>query len=152
MRKPSIKSHCLVMLQLAGVALSCWPVGWINRGSAWWLIIAGCGIAFGLTTLAYNKIGNFSIYPEPKTQVKLITNGPYHLVRHPMYTSLMVMMVSIAGYNWHWVNVLGVVCVLLAVTGKALMEERFMTELFPEYRDYAAETPRFIPFVKHKLF
>ncbi len=145
MRQLSLKSHFLVSLQLAGITLSCWPVGWLNRGNVWWLTVVASGTVIGLTTLAYNKIGNFSIYPEPKPHIKLITDGPYRFVRHPMYSSLIIMMLGIAGYNWHWINIVGVVCVMLAVTGKAVMEESFLRKMFTEYDDYAAKTRRFIP-------
>ncbi|OZG75264.1 hypothetical protein BTA51_02445 [Hahella sp. CCB-MM4] len=148
MRRLSLKSHVLVALQLIGITLSCWPVGWINRGSVGWLVVVLLGTVAGLATLGYNKIGNFSIYPEPKPHVKLVTNGPYRFVRHPMYSSLFIMMVGIAGYNWHWLNAIGVGCVVLAVSGKAVMEERFLREMFSVYDEYAAKTPRFVPWYK----
>ncbi len=140
-----LKSHSLVVLQLGGVALSCWPVGWVNQGHMAWLLLVLIGTVCGLTTLAYNKIGNFRVYPEPKQDAKLITNGPYRFVRHPMYSSLILMMLGISGYNGYWPNLLGVVCVVIAVTAKAAMEEHYMVLKFSEYEGYAAKTPRFIP-------
>jgi len=143
--KFSLKSHGLVTVQLGGVALGCWPVGWVNQGHIAWLLLVIFGTICGLITLAYNKVGNFRIYPEPKQNSKLITNGPYRFVRHPMYSSLILMMLGIAGYNGYWLNILGVVCVLLAVMAKAKMEEDYLTQMFSDYAEYAAKTPRFIP-------
>ncbi len=105
------------------------------------------GAALGITTLCYNKIGNFSIYPEVKTNAHLITTGPYHYVRHPMYTSLIIMMVGIAFYNQHWLNFLGIGIVLFAVISKANMEEKLLLIKFPEYSSYQKQADRFIPYI-----
>jgi protein-S-isoprenylcysteine O-methyltransferase Ste14 len=76
----------------------------------------------------------------------LVTSGPYRWVRHPMYASLMLMMVGIALYNLHSVNLVGVILVAVAVSGKVPIEEHQLRARFPEYATYAARTPRFVPF------
>lgn len=143
----SLVSHLQVATQFAGVALSCYPVGLVNRGSVWWLALCLAGAIVGVWALCHNRIGNFSVYPEPKARAELITSGPYRWVRHPMYSALLLMMPGIAAYNGHVLNAAGVVLVAAAVIGKALREERFLHERFPEYADYARTTPRFIPFL-----
>lgn len=145
--KPNWLSHVQVTTQLAGVALSCFPVGLLNRGSPGWLMLCLAGTAFGMWALFHNRVGNFRIYPEPRPGAELITSGPYRLVRHPMYTALMVMMLGVALYNGHVVNAAGFILVTVAVAGKAVREERFLGDRFRGYREYAAATPRFIPYV-----
>ena len=130
---------------MSGIVLSCIPVGSKNSGSIYWIILCVIGGAVGVTTLCYNKIGNFSVYPEPKQQAKLITTGPYRFIRHPMYTSLIIMMIGIALYNYHWINFLGVVIVILAVIYKANIEEVLLNNHFPDYSNYQQQTKRFIP-------
>ncbi len=98
-------------------------------------------------TLCYNKIGNFSVYPEVKNEATLITIGPYHYVRHPMYSSLIVMMIGIALYNYHWLNAFGVVMVAVAVIKKANKEEKLLLIRFPEYANYQQESQRFLPYL-----
>jgi len=98
-------------------------------------------------TLCYNKIGNFSVYPEIKPQAKLITNGPYQCIRHPMYTSLIVMMVGIALYNFHWLNAVGVVMVVFAVINKANKEEKLLLIRFTHYAEYQQKSDRFLPII-----
>ncbi len=145
--KPNWLSHVQVSAQLIGVVLSCYPVGLVNRGAPWWLVLCLAGAGFGLWALFHNRIGNFRIYPEPRPGAELVTTGPYGLVRHPMYSALMVMMIGIAAYNGHLLNAAGVVLVAVAVIGKAIREERFLGEHFRGYRDYARDTPRFIPYL-----
>jgi protein-S-isoprenylcysteine O-methyltransferase Ste14 len=138
-------SHLLVLLQVGGVGLSAWPVGLVNRGSVLALSLCALGAVGGLYAVRHNRIGLTGIYPEPPPDGQLITSGPYRKVRHPMYSSLLLMMTGIALYNLHSVNFLGLVMVVIAVLGKVLIEERLLRARFPEYAEYAARTPRFLP-------
>ena len=142
-----LQSHALVACQFGGLALACWPVGLLNRGSIWVLLLCALGAALGLYTLWHNPVGNFSVYPEIKPKARLITTGPYRYIRHPMYSALMLMMLGIALYNGHWLNGLGLAMVILAVVNKARVEERLLPAFFPDYPDYAARSKRFIPWI-----
>lgn len=132
---------------MSGIALCCYPIGWQNLGSIYWLILCATGATLGLYTLCHNKIGNFSVYPEIKQQAKLITTGPYQYIRHPMYTSLIVMMIGVSIYNYHWINMLGLGMVFVAVVLKANTEERLLVNQFLDYPAYQQQTQRFIPFI-----
>lgn len=132
---------------MSGIALCCYPVGLQNAGSIYWLILCALGTTLGILTLCYNKIGNFSVYPEVKNEATLITRGPYHYVRHPMYTSLIAMMIGIALYNYHWLNALGEVMVVGAVINKANREEKLLLMRFPEYAKYQQKSQRFLPYI-----
>jgi protein-S-isoprenylcysteine O-methyltransferase Ste14 len=76
----------------------------------------------------------------------LITSGPYHRVRHPMYTALFGFFVGLALLAASWLIVLLVavsVAVLYVRIGK---EEAMMIEQFgDEYRAYIQRTGRFLP-------
>ncbi len=139
--------HSLVMMQISGVALCCYPVGLQNLGNIYWLALCALGSVFGILTLCYNKIGNFSVFPDIKKHAILITNGPYHFIRHPMYTSLILMMCGIALYNFHWLNAVGVSLVVIAVINKANIEEKLLLLRFTEYESYQQKSHRFIPFL-----
>ncbi len=143
----SIFSHLLVILQFGGIACCCYPVDLKNLGNKYWLVACTLGAALGLLTLCYNKIGNFSVYPEIKQHAKLITTGPYHYIRHPMYTSLLLMMLGIALYNYHWINAIGVVMVMFAVINKANSEEKLLLIRFEEYLEFQQKTCRFVPYI-----
>ena len=143
-----LSSHVLVVAQLAGVAAACWPVGLVNRGPAAALVLAALGAVLGLVVLAYNRPGNFSIYPEPKPGLRLVTDGPYAVVRHPMYAALVTMMIGVAAFNGHLANFLGAALTAVAVAGKALREERLLAREIPGYLGYRARTRwRIVPYV-----
>jgi protein-S-isoprenylcysteine O-methyltransferase Ste14 len=134
-------------MQMCGIALCCYPVGFQNSGSMYWLILCLLGAVLGVLTLGFNKIGNFSVYPEIKPQADLITIGPYRYIRHPMYTSLIVMMCGIALYNFHWINAVGLMLVVVAVISKANVEEKLLLMRFPGYTNYQRISRRFVPYL-----
>lgn len=133
-------------MQMSGIAICCYPVGLQNSGSIYWLLCCALGAILGVLTLCYNKIGNFSVYPEIKSKAMLITIGPYRYIRHPMYTSLIVMMCGIALYNYHWLNAVGVILVFIAVINKANIEEKLLLIRFADYEAYQRKSHRFIPY------
>ena len=139
--------HVLVIAQLIGVALAIVPEMDGRQSGLAWLVVAGLGIALGATTLCFNRVGNFSIYPAPRPGAQLITRGPYRWVRHPMYVSLALMMVGIAGYNQGPRNALAAALVIAVVMVKAAIEERLMGAQYLEYEAYRSATRRFIPYL-----
>lgn len=142
-----LSSHLLVLLQAVFLVLSCYPVGLYNAGSKWWLLLCLAGTILGIVVLTYNTLGNFGVYPEIKQGARLITDGPYRFVRHPMYAALILMMIGIAGYNGHWLNAAGAVGIVIVVVIKATREEALLPQVFSDYEDYRARTWRFIPFL-----
>lgn len=85
---------------------------------------------------------SFSIFPEAR---RLVREGPYHWIRHPLYLTGAVGTVGIAmGYAQPWA-----VLLVLATFGLQIRrmhnEERILAATFPEYAAYAARTKRLIP-------
>lgn len=145
LRNKSPLSHLLVFLQGLCLVLACYPVGLVNAGPAWFLLLCLAGTVLGLVTLWHNRPRNFSVYPEVRDGAELITSGPYAHVRHPMYGALVLMMVGIAGYNGHWLNYVAAAGVTVVVVIKARLEERLLPQAFPAYASYQGQTSRFIP-------
>ena len=76
---------------------------------------------------------------------KLITWGPYALVRHPLYVGEMIATAGLAmQFLMPWALVLlGLSCILQFE--RVRNEERLLLQAFPRYRDYMANTARFLP-------
>ncbi|KAA1180263.1 isoprenylcysteine carboxylmethyltransferase family protein [Rhizobium tropici] len=78
----------------------------------------------------------------------LIRSGPYALVRHPIYSGLMLAIVGSAIARGDIAAVLAIVAVLYAVLRRVSIEESWMSETFgPAYADYKASTPALVPFL-----
>ena len=85
------------------------------------------------------------VHPAPHASTALRTDGAYRLVRHPIYSGLLLFAAGIAIVNGT-LRGSAVSCglgLLLAV--KAHFEERLLARRFPEYAQYASRTPRFVP-------
>lgn len=123
-----------------------------HRGSTEpWRVALGLAllaVGLGLAVWARLHIGrNWGTPMTQKDDPELVTSGPYRLVRHPIYTGILTGGVGTAvALNWTWL-----IAVALAGTYfsySATVEERFLTEQFPEaYPAYQRETRMLVPFV-----
>ena len=106
------------------------------------MLVGGAVFAAGLIIVS---LGWRRIHAAQSTG-RLVTDGPYAVVRHPQYSGLLLMIV---GALIQWPTLLTVVMApFLAFTYIALArrEERALREVFPvAYHRYAEQIPAFIP-------
>jgi protein-S-isoprenylcysteine O-methyltransferase Ste14 len=104
------------------------------------LLIVG-GIVFAL--YAVLELGrSLSMLPEAR---RLVTNGPYSVIRHPLYLGEAVALVGVTlQYLSPWaLALLALQCIFQLERMKN--EELVLSGAFPDYRDYAARTARLVP-------
>ena len=82
-----------------------------------------------------------------KDEPELVTSGPYHLVRHPIYSGILLAGIGTAvALSWLWLA--AVVLAGAYFVYAATVEERFMTEQFPDaYPEYKRSSKMLVPFV-----
>jgi protein-S-isoprenylcysteine O-methyltransferase Ste14 len=82
-----------------------------------------------------------------KDEPELVTSGPYHLVRHPIYSGILVAGIGTAvALSWLWLTAVALAGVYFLYS--ATVEERFMTEQFPDhYPVYKRSTKMLVPFI-----
>jgi len=77
---------------------------------------------------------------------RVISTGPYALVRHPMYSGALVMLLGIPIALGSWWGVLIVVAMAPALVWRLFDEERFLAKNLPGYREYQTKVRyRLIP-------
>ena len=81
---------------------------------------------------------------------KLITTGVYGIVRHPIYTAMLGMLLATGIVFSHWVALTAAVAVFLVGTRiRTVLEEGLLRDAFgEEYKTWKAKVPGLIPFVK----
>ena len=111
-------------------------------------LITAIGLLFAIW--ARVEIGrNWSGTVTIKRNHELIVSGPYALVRHPIYTGLILAFVGSAIARGQWRGVLAVFFVWVSLWRKLQVEERWMIERFGEqYVAYRQRVPAIVPFAK----
>ena len=79
---------------------------------------------------------------------KLVTKGPYSIVRNPIYTGMFGMLLATGLAVSHWIGlVIAIVIFAIGTFIRVRSEERLLREMFgPEFDEYAQKIPAVIPF------
>jgi protein-S-isoprenylcysteine O-methyltransferase Ste14 len=90
---------------------------------------------------------NWGMPMTERAEPELVTSGPYRLVRHPIYTGILVGVLGTAvAVNLFYLIPLAVMTAYFVYS--ATVEERLLTASFPDaYPSYQAHTKKLIPFV-----
>jgi protein-S-isoprenylcysteine O-methyltransferase Ste14 len=91
-----------------------------------WLVI--------LAVLKENPFSSSTIELAPDQRV--ISGGPYGLVRHPMYAGAIVLLLGVPIALGSWWGLLVVAAMTPALIWRLIDEERFLAASLPGYRDY----------------
>ena len=79
---------------------------------------------------------------------RVISTGPYALVRHPMYAGTVVMLLGIPIALGSWWGLPAIVAMIPALIWRVLDEEKFLARNLPGYLEYQiAVRYRLIPLV-----
>ncbi len=117
------------------------------RSKAWVLAGSDLCLAVGMILALYSLtyLGKrFSIVPEARG---LITSGPYHLIRHPIYLGEIIAGVGLILPTLFSLHLALFAVFLAAQIVRTVFEERILRSTYPQYEAYAAHTRRLIPFV-----
>jgi len=110
------------------------------------LVLFALGLGFAIW--ARMHIGrNWGTPMTQKDEPELVTSGPYHLLRHPIYSGILVAGVGTAvALSWLWLP--AVILVGVYFLYSATVEERYMAEQFPDsYPVYRRSTKMLFPFI-----
>jgi len=116
-----------------------------------WCFWSGAGItAAGLLFSVWGRrhLGsNWSQEVTLKKDHHLITSGPYALVRHPIYTGLLLAFLGCAVARGEWRGLLAVTLVFGALWNKLKLEEKWMRLQFGEsYEQYSRKVAALVPY------
>ena len=133
-----IQFLCLGMLAVTGPLIPSYPV---------LLVIYLVGLGLGIWAVLSMQIGNFNIIPKPLAWSKLVTSGPYRLIRHPMYLALLLVTLPLVIEEFTFFR-FGVWLVLLFdLLFKLTFEENLLRVELVGYDQYIQKSSRLIPFL-----
>lgn len=127
-----------------------WSSAVLGRVPLWLALIAQvlvvCGYLLIFQVLKVNSFASSTIQVE--TGQKVISTGPYRLVRHPMYSAFLLVLVAtpLALGSYIAFPVFALLIPLLVF--RAVNEEKLLRRQLPGYADYCLRTRfRLVPFI-----
>lgn len=110
------------------------------------LCIAGAALAIWSRAILG---ANWSAQVQIKQGHELIQRGPYALVRHPIYTGLILLFAGTAVTIGEWRGMVAVVIVIVSFWRKYLLEEKLLAQEFGQaYLDYRKRTYPLFPLLR----
>ncbi len=111
------------------------------------MVLFLAGILLGVTSILTMKLNNVRIFPEPKKDIRLVTAGPYKILRHPMYSSVLLFSASFIAETQSIIPYIFWFILLGVLMAKIRIEERLLPKHFPEYSEYQKRTWKLIPYL-----
>ena len=123
-----------------------WPVtatiGWLLAG----LVI--CGFVF----MWWARIHLGQLWSSSVTRKKhhhVVDSGPYAIVRHPIYTGLLLAIIATVLVRGTIITLIGSALIAMGIYIKARVEEEFLRQQLGEpYDAYSRRVPMLVPFLR----
>jgi protein-S-isoprenylcysteine O-methyltransferase Ste14 len=114
----------------------------------WGIGLAAWTLGLALAIWARIYIGrNWGMPMSQKAEPELVTTGPYHRVRHPIYSGIILAMIGTAvAVSVYWLIAVALLSGYFIYS--AVTEEHYMAGQFPDaYPAYKQSTKMLIPFI-----
>ena len=139
-------SLTLVIIQFACLFLIAWT-GPILARQPLLFIIELLGVGLGVWAIVAMRFFNFNITPDVKVDGYLVERGPYAFIRHPMYTSLVLICLALVADTFSWVRASVFLVLIIDLVIKLRYEEGLLSAHYPQYADYMTRSKRLLPYI-----
>lgn len=140
------KSNLFVALQF-GCLIYFFLSGGVLVRNPYILIFQAIGMALIIWSVFMTNPFNWSIFPAPKSRGTLIVSGPFSVIRHPMYSGLLVVCFCLVLERWTMDSLIVFVLFTVNIIYKLSYEEKLLIERYPEYIAYQKRTKKLVPFI-----
>jgi protein-S-isoprenylcysteine O-methyltransferase Ste14 len=118
----------------------------------WLQVLGALAIVVSMYIIFLTMRANTFAAPVVKIQAErghhVVSDGPYAIVRHPMYGGALLLIVGTPLLLGSWWGLAATPVIVLLLAGRAVLEERTLARELEGYRDYASRVPyRLVPFV-----
>lgn len=146
MKGQKIKSAVFVAIQFA-----CLGYIFISEqifpGTWYLLLIEIFGIALGIFSIISMDTSTLNVFPDVREGGNLTSRGPYKLIRHPMYLSLVLTCSPLVIEYFSWLRLSVLILLVVNLLVKLHFEERLLGQKYPAYNMYKKKTKKIIPFI-----
>jgi protein-S-isoprenylcysteine O-methyltransferase Ste14 len=125
--------------------LRLWYIGWVGA----WICVLLVALGLGFSWWARIYLGRlWSSGVTRKADHHLVDAGPYAIVRHPIYTGLLLAILATTAAKGTVLGIAGCLSLVIGVWLKARLEERWLARELGEgtYQSYRQRVPMLVPF------
>ena len=105
------------------------------------------GLALGLWAIYAMGPANLNAAPDVLPGARLIKKGPYGLIRHPMYSAIMLTFIPLVISSPGLYRMLVLLILIANLFLKLGYEEKQLNHSISEYKSYSAKTWKLIPYL-----
>jgi len=118
------------------------PVYWVVAGD----LLVALGLLIVYFVFKENSFASATI--EVGDEQTIVSTGPYSLVRHPMYSGAVIMLIGIPLALGSWWGLPTVIPIVVVIVWRLLDEEKFLEKNLPGYLAYRNKVNyRLLPFI-----
>jgi protein-S-isoprenylcysteine O-methyltransferase Ste14 len=112
-------------------------------------------IALGLAAFASVLLGkglldlgeNLTPLPYPRDDGQLVQTGVYSIVRHCLYSGLILLAIAFTAWTVSWPHSIATLVLFIFFDRKAAKEERWLSEKYPDYNEYQTRVKKLLPWL-----
>ena len=138
--------YFLVAIQFIGIFYFIFT-GSVFPENIYVLIIEAIAMLIGVWAVLSMKLHTVTVLPSVKKGGQLCTSGPYRVIRHPMYTAVLLLLLGLLLNNYSHIGLVVFFIVLVDLIVKMNVEEKILLAHYTDYKNYMTKTKRIIPFL-----
>jgi len=147
MFKQKLYPFLLAVIQLSSLAFLALSAPIIAKS---WdgILLESAGIFLALHAIYVAGVHNVNITPTPKPGATLITDGPYRLIRHPMYLAQVIALIPLVSDYFTISRFSTLTLLIVTLILKMHYEEKGLVRQFGDaYLQYRQKTKKVLPFI-----
>lgn len=110
--------------------------------------VAGIIASVACLVVAFRQLGHsLTAFPKPLTTGSLVTSGLYSIVRHPIYTGLLLGCGAVTLLAQSPIALIASIILTIWLNFKANYEESWLQQQYADYAAYQTRTKKFIPWL-----
>jgi protein-S-isoprenylcysteine O-methyltransferase Ste14 len=125
-----------------------WPEPFATAASILGFVLMLAGIPLAVTGLiALQRARSLTALPYPTDEAHLVETGPYAIVRHPIYSGLILGFIGLGLWRHALLTIVFTLALFVLFDLKSRREEAWLIERFPEYREYCRRVKKLLPWL-----